>query len=356
MKKYILFLLVIVLTGCQNSDNSGQGPSNEVFEWKLVTAWPPNLPVFGEAMIELARELETISNGRLKVTVYGGGELVPPLEIFDAVSNGVAQMGHSTSYYWSGKAPASVFFSAVPFGLDAQQMNTWLYEGGGLELWEELYANHGLVPFPCGNTGVQMGGWFNREINSIKDFQGLKMRIPGLGGSVISKAGGSAVTVAGGEVYTNLERGVIDATEWIGPFHDYKMGFHKIAKYYYYPGWHEPGATTELFVNKAAFEGLPEDLQLLIETTAHKYNQVILAQLERQNAIYLQKLKDEGVVIKRFPDEVLVSLKSLSEQVIAEQCKSDPFSAKVYKSMQDFKSSAANWNQVAIEAISPYLK
>ena len=224
-------------------------------QWKMTTTWPPHFPVLGEGADMLAKLIGDMSGGRLTVQVYGGGELVPPLQAFDAVSQGTVEMGHGAAYYWAGKMPAAQFFAAVPFGMNAQGMNAWIYTGGGQALWDELYAPFNLKPMPAGNTGVQMGGWFNREIKSIDDFKGLKMRIPGLGGKVLAKAGGTAILSPGGEIYTNLERGVIDATEWVGPYNDYKMGFYKVAKYYYYPGWHEPGTVLETFVNKKAFEG-----------------------------------------------------------------------------------------------------
>ncbi|NPA24306.1 MAG: ABC transporter substrate-binding protein, partial [Deltaproteobacteria bacterium] len=201
--------------------------AKKVYHWKMVTTWPPHFPVLGESADMIAKWVEEMSEGRLKITVYGGGELVPPLGVFDAVSSGTVEMGHGAAYYWAGKHPATQFFAAVPFGLNAQGMNAWIVSGGGQQLWDELYAKFNLKAWPAGNTGVQMGGWFNKEINSINDLKGLKMRIPGLGGKVLAKAGGNAVLVAGGEIYTNLDRGVIDATEWVGPYHDYKMGFYK---------------------------------------------------------------------------------------------------------------------------------
>ena len=246
-------------TACSDTDKQaastfGAATGMKVYNWKAVTTWPPNFPVLGEAMVNIAKELDVMSAGRLKIKVYGAGELIPAFEAFDAVSQGAVQICHGAAYYWAGKIPASSFFASVPFGLTAQQMNAWLLYGGGLKLWRELYGQYGLVPFPAGNTGVQMGGWFNKEINSIEDLQGLKIRMPGLGGKVLNKVGASVINVAGGEIYTNLDRGNIDATEWIGPYHDYQMGFHKIAKYYYYPGWHEPGTVLEMFINQEAFE------------------------------------------------------------------------------------------------------
>lgn len=348
-------------TACSDTDQQaiaslGAPTATKVYKWKAVTTWPPNFPVLGEAMVNIAKELETMSGGRLQIKVYGAGELVPAFEAFDAVTQGVAQICHGAAYYWAGKIPASVFFASVPFGLNAQQMNAWLMYGGGLDLWRELYGKYGLIPFPAGNTGVQMGGWFNREINTIDDFKGLKMRIPGLGGKVIDKAGGSAITVAGGEVYTNLERGNIDATEWIGPYHDYSMGFHKVSKYYYYPGWHEPGTVLEMFVNKKAFNELPWDLQEMVKTVTYKYNNLVLAEFEAKNNIFLNKLiHEEGVELRKFPDEVLNALKQHSEEVIQELIAEDDFGKRVYTSFKAFKKQITQWNKTTEGAISPYL-
>jgi TRAP-type mannitol/chloroaromatic compound transport system substrate-binding protein len=219
-----------LLAGCAKAENS-QGAANinlgKTFEWRMVTTWPPHFPILGEGADKIAKMIGTMSGGRLKIQVYGGGELVPALESFDAVSAGTAHMGHSASYYWAGKAPASQLFTSVPFGMNTQQTYAWILYGGGLQLWEELYSPFNLIPLPGGNTGCQMGGWFNKEINSVADLKGLRMRIPGIGGKIITKAGGSAVLSPGGEIYTNLERGVIDATDWVGPFHDWKWDFIK---------------------------------------------------------------------------------------------------------------------------------
>ncbi len=202
--------------------------------------------------------------GRIQVKVYGAKELVPAFEVFDAVSRGTAEMGHGAAYYWKGKNEAAQFFSTVPFGLTAQEMNGWIYHGGGQALWEELYDQFGLVPAPAGNTGVQMGGWFNKEINCLADLKGLKMRIPGLGGEVLRRAGGTPVNLPGGELFTSLQSGTIDATEWVGPYNDLAFGLYKAAKYYYYPGFHEPGTFLEAMINQKALESLPEDLQAIV--------------------------------------------------------------------------------------------
>ncbi|MEE2754113.1 MAG: TRAP transporter substrate-binding protein [Candidatus Latescibacterota bacterium] len=339
-----------VLSACESPQNNASPSTRSAhrFQWKMVTTWPPHFPILGVGAEKFAEWVEEMSEGRLKIQVYGGGELIPPLEGFDAVSQGVAEMGHGAAYYWAGKAPATQFFAGLPFGMNAQQQNAWLYSGGGLALWEELYALFNLIPMAAGNTGVQMGGWFNREINSIDDFKGLKMRIPGLGGKVISRAGGSAVLSAGGEIYTNLERGVIDATEWIGPFHDKLMGFHKAAKYYYYPGWHEPGGLLELIINKSAFQSLPPDLQQIVRSAAARSNLWILSEFESQNHAALKELVDEhNVQLRRFPDEVIARLKTYTNEVIAELAASDPMSKKVYDSYSAFHKNVTGWAELS---------
>ena len=321
---------------------------NNTYEWKITTTWPPNFPVLGEGCSKLAHWIEEMSGGRLKIKVYGGGELIPSLESFEAVSNGAIEMGHGGAYYWAGKTPAAQFFSTVPFGMSFKQMNAWIITGGGRELWEELYDRFDLMPMLCGNTGVQMGGWFNKEINTIEDLQGLKMRMPGLGGKVLARAGATALLVAGGEIYTNLERGVIDATEWIGPYHDYLMGFHRIAKYYYYPGWHEPGPALELIVNKSKFLSLPSDLQAIIRTAAHRSNTWVAAEFDNKNAVYLDKIIEEGEVsLKSFPDPVLERLREYTNEVIAELVEQDEDSRKVYESFDKFRRGLNRWSTIS---------
>ena len=249
----ILIFSVSILTACNDepkttaSENITQA---QTFEWKMVSTWPPNFPVFQEGVDRFAEQIDTMSNGRLKIKVFAGGELVPALQSFDAVSQGAAEMGHGAAYYWAGKVPAAQFMSSVPFGMNANGMNAWFYGGNGLNMWNKLYKKFGVKPFPMGNTGVQMGGWFNKKIETLEDLKGLKMRIPGIGGKVLTRAGGTPILLSGGEIYTALERGTIDATEWVGPYHDQRLGLHRAAKYYYTPGWHEPGTTLELIVNQ----------------------------------------------------------------------------------------------------------
>ncbi len=323
----------------------------ETIEWKMVTTWPKNFPGLGTGANNLADLIGSMSGGRINVKVYGAKELVGALEIFDAVSRGTAEMGHGAAYYWKGKTRAAQFFAAVPFGLTAQEMNSWLYHGGGMELWEEVYAEFGLIPGAAGNTGVQMGGWFNREINSVDDLKGLKMRIPGLGGEVLKRAGGTPVLLPGGEIFPSLQSGAIDATEWVGPYNDMAFGLHKAAKYYYYPGWHEPGTTLESFINKEAFEKLPEDLQVIVRSAIRVANQDMLADFTAKNNRALEQLVNEhGVELRQFPDEVLKEIKTLSDAVVSEEAAKDPMSQKVFESFVKFRDQATKWHAVSEQA------
>jgi TRAP-type mannitol/chloroaromatic compound transport system substrate-binding protein len=333
------------------SEGSSLTDSGKQYRWNMVTTWTPNFPILGEGCNTFAQWVEQMSAGQLSIRVYGAGELIPAMEAFDAVSSGTAEIGSGASYYWAGKSAATQFFAAIPYGLNAQQMNAWLLSGGGMALWEEVYAPFNVLPMAGGNTGVQMGGWFNREINSLGDLRGLKMRIPGIGGKVLDRAGGTAVLTSGAEIYTNLERGVIDATEWIGPYHDYLMGFHQIAKYYYYPGWHEPGTVLEIFVNKLAFERLPTHLQEILRSAASRLNVWMLSEFEAKNAVYLEKIRNETTVqVKRFPADVFERLKSISESVLEEVAGSDPMSRKVYDAIVTFKQRISGWAEVSERA------
>ncbi|MCW8854361.1 MAG: TRAP transporter substrate-binding protein [Gammaproteobacteria bacterium] len=317
-------------------------------KWKMVTTWPKNFPGLGTGANNLARLITEMSGGRLNVKVYGSKELVPAFEVFDAVSRGTAQMGHGASYYWKGKSEAAQFFSAVPFGMNAQEMNAWLYHGEGLKLWTETYKPFGIIPAAAGNTGVQMAGWFNREINSIKDLQGLKMRIPGLGGEVLKRAGGTPLSIPGGEIFTSLKTGVIDATEWVGPYNDLAFGLHKAAKYYYYPGWHEPGTTLEALINEKAFNELPEDLQSIVTNACKIANQDMLAEYTARNQLALDTLVNKHKVdLRKLPDEVLNKLKILSEEVVSEIAAKDQLSGKVFKSFKKFSQQVKNWHDVS---------
>jgi len=326
----------------------GTAQAKADYQWKLITSWPKNFPVLGTGANRLAALIGELSGGRIRVKVYGAGELVSAFEVFDAVARGTAELGHSTPSYWKGKREIAQLFSGVPFGMTAQEMNGWLYHGDGLALWTELYARFGLIPFPAGNSGVQMGGWFNRELDSVSDLQGLKMRMPGLGGEVIKRAGGTSVNLPGGELFTALESGVIDATEWASPYIDLASGLHKAAEYYYYPGFHEPGTTLEAMVNRAAFEALPADLQAIVRSACQVVNQDLLAEQTARNPGALRTLIERhGVKLRAYPDDVIAELKRLTEEVVSELAQKDTFSRKVVASYRKFLRESKAWSRIS---------
>ncbi len=339
----------LALAGCAGEgEDCAPGAAGEQFTWKMVTTWPPNFPGLGTGVVSLVDFIERASGGRLRIKIYAAGELVPAFEVFDTVSSGTAEIGHGAAYYWKGKSPAAQFFTAIPFGMSAQEMKGWLYRAGGLELYRELYAEFGLVPFLAGNTGVQMGGWFNREINGLDDLNGLKMRIPGLGGEVLKRAGGTPVNLPGAELFTALQTGSIDATEWVGPYNDVAFGLHKAAKYYYYPGWQEPGPVLECIVNRAAFDALPADLQAIVEIACSAVNDQMEAEFTARNAASLAQLRAEGdIEIRPFPNEVLSELRKLSEQVIADMAAEDPVVARVAESFSAYRDAVNDWTEIS---------
>lgn len=363
-KRNIFFYLIlsVFITACGSGTGSNQdGDTNsdlsKKFRWKMVTTWPANFPIFQEGAERFADDVRQMSNGRLDVQVYAGGELVPALQVFDAVSEGTIEMGHGSPYYWAGKVPEAQFFSSVPFGMTAKGMNAWLYNAGGLELWQEIYKPFNLIAFPMGNTGVQMGGWFNKQINSLEDIKGLRMRIPGLGGKVFKKAGGNPVLMAGGEIYTALERGTIDATEWVAPFHDMRLGLNRAAKYYYYPGWHEPGTVFELMINNAKWSLLPEDLQKIVEVAAAATSEWIYAQMEFHNQQALVELKTkQNVQILEFPEEVLMELRRLTRETLDEEAAANPEFKRVYDAYEGFRDSYESWDELSEEAYQDSLR
>jgi len=349
-----LILGLIVSCGQKSAEETGTTTTSaekKSYQWKMVTTWPKNLPGLGTAPENLARLVNRMSNGRLQIKVYGAGEIVPAMEVFNAVSSGTVEIGHGAAYYWKGKVPAAQFFTAVPFGLTAQEMNGWLYYGGGMELWRELYAKYNLVPLAGGSTGVQMAGWFNKEINSLEDIQGLKMRIPGMGGEVFQRAGGSAVNIPGGEIFTSLQTGVIDATEWVGPYNDLAFGFHQAAKYYYYPGWQEPGPILEVIVNKEAFEQLPDDLKAIVEVACEAVNNNMLAEYTaRNNAALKELIENHGVQLRRLPDDVLMELSRISREVVAEVADTDPLARKIFDSFKAFEKDVIAYHEISERA------
>ena len=351
MKRRDFFLKSALLASLGLTSQKSVAAKKPEYSWKMVTTWPKNFPGLGTGAENLANLINKLSGGRIKITVYGAGELVPAFEIFDAVSRGIAELGHGSAYYWKGKNESLQFFSTVPFGLTANEMNAWLYYGGGQELWQKAYSKFNLVPMAAGNTGIQMAGWFNKEINSLDDLKGLKMRIPGLGGEVLKRAGGTPVNLPGGELFTALKTGTIDATEWVNPYNDLAFGLHKAAKYYYYPGWHEPGTTLECFLNKKIFDSLPEDLQNIITGAAKIANLDMLSEYIARNNEALKILKDKHKVnIMPLPDEVLEMLHNISNEVISEIANKDKFSMQVYDSYKNFQKKTSEWSKISIKS------
>ncbi|WP_017445201.1 TRAP transporter substrate-binding protein [Gayadomonas joobiniege] len=332
-----IWLPLLVLTGCgEESVEDVPNQMKKIYTWKMVTTWPKNFPGLGTIANELAENIETMSGGQLKIKVYAAGELVPAMQVFDAVKGGAAEMGHSASYYWKGKIPAAQFFTSLPFGMNAQETNAWFYYGGGIELWHEIYKPFGLLAYPGGNTGVQMAGWFKKEINSLNDLQGLKMRIPGMGAEVMSELGVVPVQLPGGEVFSSMQSGAIDAADWVGPYNDEAFGLHKTAPYYYMTGWQEPGAAVEFIVNEKAFKQLPEHLQKMVEVAFEAANARMLALYTAENKQSLHSLINKGVNIKKFPDDVIAAMQTANKKVIARLLAEDEQTQKIFKSYRDF--------------------
>jgi len=351
VKAVVLLFATLLVTACGGQDQDSNTKQAAVIEWKLVTSWPKGFPGLGVAPERFAEKIKLLSQGRLKIEVYGAGELIPSFDVFNAVSKGTAQMGHSAAFYWQKKIPAAPFFTSVPFGMTAQEMNAWLHYGGGLELWQELYAPYGVMPMAGGNTGAQMGGWFNKEIKSIADLKGLKMRLPGFGADVLKRAGGIPVSMPGGELFTALETGAIDATEWVGPYNDLAFGLHNAARYYYYPGWQEPSTTLEFLINKNAFQALPDDLKQIVEVAARAINQDMLDEYTVKNVQALDILVSEhNVVLKAFPEDVLAQLKLLTSDLMHEMSQTDPSVQKVYDSYRRFLIDVRRYGRVSENA------
>lgn len=320
-------------------------------EWRMVTSWPKNLPGPGVTAQRLADRINEMSEGRLTVRLYAAGELVPGLGVFDAVANATAQIGHTAPLFWSRKFPAAPLFTAGPFGLTPIEHLTWIDHGGGQALWDELYKPAGIKPFMAGNTGYQMGGWFKKPLNGLGDLQGLKIRMPGLGGAVISKLGAVPVSLPPSEIFTSLSTGVIDATEFLGPFSDSAMGFHKVAKHYYSPGFHEPNGSAEALINIEAWTNLPPDLQAIVKHACAAENVFSLGEAEWNNARSLETLvSKEGVKIEDYPDEIIEAAKSATVEVMQELAARDAISGRIVASYTDAAAHLDPWSKVSIKA------
>ena len=320
-------------------------------QWRMSTAWTAALDILQGAAQRLAKVVEETSGGRFRIEVFPGGQIMQPFECFDAVSQGKVEAFMATDQYWVGKEPALEWFAAIPFGLNPEGMAAWYYQGDGLKLWEEAYAAFNLVPRPAMSNGPQMAGWFRKKVATIGDFKGLKMRMGApLGGKVINKAGGTTVLTPGADIYAALERGVIDASEWIGPHEDMQLSLHKTARYYYYPGWHELGTMSDFGFNKKAYEALPVDLRRTLDHAAAAVQVYSLTDYHTKNAIALGRLKTEfkdKVEVLQLPLPVLRDLKKLSAEVVKEESEKTPMARKVHASFTKFQALVGPWDHIA---------
>lgn len=325
-------------------------------EWQMATSWPVALDtIFGGAEVVAAR-VAAMTNGKFKITARAAGELAPGLEVLDVVQQGAVPIGHTASYYYIGKSPTTAFGTALPFGLTCRQQNAWLYEAGGLQMMQDFYAEQfGIIQFPAGNTGVQMGGWFNKEITSVADMEGLKMRIPGLGGQVMDKLGVTVQVLPGGEIFQALQTNAIDAAEWVGPYDDEKLGFHKAASYYYYPGWWEPGPTLEIQVNLNEWNNLPAEYQEILKTAASEANVIMMSRYDAKNPAALQRLLNESdVELRQFPDDVMSAAEEASFALYDEFAAQDSSFDSILTEWKTFRDSIQPWHGLAELAMLSY--
>ena len=336
------------LVACNSSQETGSVTDKSLpnVRWRMVTSWPQSLDtIFGGAQ-RVCDRVKAMTGGRFTIEPYAAGEIVPGLEVLDAVQNGTVECGHTASYYYVGKNPALAFGTSMPFGLTAQQQNAWFYHGGGLEIMHKLYSDFNVINFPAGNTGAQMGGWFKKEVQSLSDLNGLKMRIPGLGGKVMSRLGVNVQVLPGGEVFLALDRGAIDAAEWVGPYDDEKLGLNKAAPYYYYPGWWEPGATLELQINKSQWNKLPPEYQQVIKSAAMEANLDMLSKYDALNRNALQSIISSGTKLVPYSKEILQAAQKASLDIYEENSSKDASFKEIYQQWNEFRSLISQWNKI----------
>ncbi|MDD1420073.1 TRAP transporter substrate-binding protein [Dolichospermum sp. ST_sed1] len=351
---------VAIVGGCQKAQTQaakGQTDTNNLptIKWQMATSWPLSLEtIFGGAQV-LAERVKILTNGKFIIEPRAAGEIAPGLEVLNVVSQGAVQAGHSAAYYYIGKSPALGFGTSVPFGLNAQQQNAWLYEGGGLAKLREIYARKfNVIQFPAGNTGTQMGGWFRNEVKTLNDLKGLKMRIPGLGGQVMAKLGVTVQNLPGGEIFQALQTGAIDAAEWVGPYDDEKLGLNKVAKFYYYPGWWEPGPTLEVQVNLDEWKKLPPQYQAALETAAYQSNTTMLARYDTRNSEALEKLLKTGTQLRPYSQEILAAAEKASFALYDEFAAKDADFKAIYEQWKPFRDRMYAWNNLNEGSLTRY--
>lgn len=334
------------LAACRRSPSGTSSGALPRIRWRMATSWQESLDTIYGGAKTISDRVSAMTGDRFQIQVSPGGEISPPLEVLDTVRSGSVQCGHTASYYYIGKNPALGFATAMPFGLTAQQQNAWLYHGGGLEAMQKVYADFGVINFPAGNTGAQMGGWFKRQIKTARDLNGLKMRIPGLGGEVMRRLGVNVQVLPGGDIFLALERNTIDAAEWVGPYDDQKLGLQKAAKYYYYPGWWEPGPTLEVLVNLQAWEKLPKEYQEIFKTAAYEANINMLAAYDARNRQALAQLTKGGTQLTRYSDDILNAAQKISFEIYEENAAKEASFKTVYEPWKAFRDQVYQWNQV----------
>ncbi|MDK2123769.1 TRAP transporter substrate-binding protein [Parachitinimonas caeni] len=331
---------------------AADGPA---IRWRLASSFPKSLDTIYGAAETLSARVKQLTNGKFDIRVFAGGEIVPGLQVLDAVQNGTVECGHSASYYYVGKNKAFAFDTAIPFGLTARQQNAWMYFGDGLKLVRELFREYNVINFPGGNTGTQMGGWFRNEIKSLPDLKGVKMRIPGIGGEIMSRLGAVPQTIPGGDIYPALEKGTIDATEWVGPYDDEKLGFYKVVKNYYYPGWWEPGPMLSFYVNIKEWEKLPADYKAAFEVACAEANVVMLAEYDAKNPQALVRLIKQGVKLHKYPTDLLQAAQKAAFELYEEEAGKNAIFKKIYTDFKAFRSLQHGWFNLAEAAMEDFM-
>ncbi|QEL12436.1 TRAP transporter substrate-binding protein [Kushneria phosphatilytica] len=343
------------LVGLAGAPMIARAADKQQFHWRMTSAYPSGSPFYSTgpgSASDFVKRVEAASGGRLKIDFYPAGELIPALGGFDAVRGGTVQMNWGNAYFWAGRSFAAQYFTAVPFGMDVMTVNAWLYHGGGQALWDEVYADFGLKALPAGNTGMQMTGWFKKPLEGLESFKGLRMRIPGLAGKVYEQLGVNVKVLPGGEIFPALERGVIDAAEFVGPYLDRQLGLQNAASHYYTPGWHEPSNVSELLINKAAWQQLPDDLKAVVQNCAAACNEISFAWCNANNAAALNDLtQNQGVTVHQLPEGVLPKLRELTMDTLSTHAAEDQQVAKVHKAYFDFKKQAKGWLDVSEKVV-----
>jgi len=324
----------------------------ETQRWRMVTSWPKRLPGPGMSAERVADRIKTLSGGRIEIVVHAAGEIVPAFGVLEAVGTGVADIGHTAAFYWQGKMPAAAFFTTVPFGLTPGEHVAWIEAGGGQALWDDLYAPFGVKPFMGGNTGVCMGGWFRRELKSLADLRGLKLRSLGLGGEVYRRLGATPQTTPPSEILTSLQSGVLDGAEFVGPGTDIALGLYRVAPFYYYPGFNKPNGTGECIVALSRWNALSDELKAIVQHACAVEADYALAEMERLNALALASLTGEhNVKLTAFPNDVVETARKQANDVLGEMAARDAATAKIYKSYAEFRARTAPWSRVSLAAV-----